>query len=361
MVGIVNVGAPRVLAIAGVVAILSLARLCHAQGLFDSPLGAQQSERHNPSSPGYADFTRGYSQDQLLRSQRPARTTEPVVLSERRFRPMRRIVVAPWYFGPGYWPYAAAYGGDPYFDQSYFAYPPIAAPAENLFGPLAVQRFMGVDPVPRQPQAPVAAQQQQQQQQPNFPNAAPNSSDSKARARAWRSIDSGDAEFKQKHFAQALTRYRDAQSAARDLADACFREGHALLAVGRYSDAYKTYRRGLVIDADWADSDFRLDQIYGDNKLTKSAHIDALVRAVAQHPHDPELLFLLGVYLYFDGQTARSAEFFQRAALVLGPANADHLTGFLKHALPEAKAAPKLPPPATPAPADRDLPPGLDT
>jgi tetratricopeptide (TPR) repeat protein len=211
---------------------------------------------------------------------------------------------------------------------------------------------MGVNPVQQQAAQPAPAPRPQA----GVVEAAPPHADNRARLKAWRLIDDGDAEFKQRRFAQALTRYRDAAAAARDLAAAQFRQGFALAAITRYTDAAKAFIRGLQLDPDWPDSDFKLDEIYGENKGLEKEHIDALQKALAAHPHDADVLFVLGIYLYFGDHPADSAPLFERAQAVVGPLNDDHLTGFLKHfatdkvppAKPGEKPAVKVPPPPLP-------------
>jgi hypothetical protein len=297
-----------------------------------------QDDRHDPFSRDYADFSRGYSQDQFRRyfpQTGPAESGRTSVGD----RSAIGIVVSPFSYNPfvyGYYPYYPYSLGTPYGDLGPYVAPPIFVSADAQFGPRAVQRFMGVDP------APIAAAE---------PRARPRrgadagdapvapASDARARLKAWRLIDQGDAEFIARRFAQALSRYREAAAAARDLGEAQFRQGFALIAMGRYADAAKALRRGLALDPDWAESEFRLNDLYGANKQAKAEHLDALRKAIAAHPHDADLLFLLGVCLYFDGQFDAAAVPLRRAANVLGPVGADHLAGFLKHLPSEKNAA----------------------
>jgi hypothetical protein len=310
-----------------------------------------------------SDAVRAALQDQIARSPRAATTTEVHLgIRPRPVFPPSAVAIRPIYV-VGFYPYNYGYFGDypfgyPYVlgtDSGYFGpyiAPPIITSGEAQFGPQAVQRFMGVDPshqhavqaapVPR-PQAGGA-------------EAAPPHADNRARLKAWRLIDEGDAEFKERRFAQALTRYRDAASAARDLAEAQFRQGFALVAIARYSDAAKAFIRGLQLDPDWSDSNFKLDELYGENKVLESEHIDSLKKALAAHPHDADLLFVLGIYLYFGDHPADSAPLFERAQAVVGPLGDDHVIGFLKHfatdkvppAKPGDKPVAKLPPPPLP-------------
>ncbi len=309
------------------------------------------------------DATRAALQDQLGRAQRGFGASEfHFAIRPRPVFPPSVVAVRPVYV-VGLYPYNYGYYGDnpfayPYVlgtDSGYFGpyvAPPIITSGEAQFGPQAVQRFMGVNPGQQQAaqQAPVP------RPQAGVAEAAPPHADNRARLKAWRLIDDGDAEFKQRRFAQALTRYRDAAAAARDLAAAQFRQGFALAAITRYSDAAKAFIRGLQLDPDWPDSDFKLDEIYGENKGLEKEHIDALQKALAGHPHDADVLFVLGIYLFFGDHPADAAPLFERAQAVVGPLSDDHLTGFLKHfatdkappAKPGEKPAVKVPPPPLP-------------
>ena len=57
--------------------------------------------------------------------------------------------------------------------------------------------------------------------------------------------------------------------------------------------------------------------------MAKTQHIETLARAVEANPFDADLLLVLGMQLFFDGQADRAAVFFSRAAQ-LG-ADEDHL------------------------------------
>jgi hypothetical protein len=312
--------------------------VCTSGGFQDR--ACAQSDRHDPFSRDYADFSRGYSQDQFRRA---FPQSGPNDSARGTFGGSRGgtgvLVVSPFGYGPFlYSPY-------PYFPYTIglqsgefgpYVAPPVFVTGEAQFGPRAVQRFMGVDPAPV-PAAQPLARPRRGTDADDVPLAPV--SDARARLKAWRLIDKGDLEFVARRFAQALSHYRESAAAARDLAEAHFRQGFALIAMTRYADAAKAFRQGLTLDPDWADSEFRLDDLYGANQAAKGEHLDALRKAVAAHPHDADLLFLLGVCLYFDGQSNAAAPLLRRAANVLGPLGADHLAGFLKRLPSEKKAA----------------------
>jgi hypothetical protein len=328
---------------------------------------SQRADKHDSFSHNSADFSRGYSQDQIARAQghlsaAPAR----FVPRPRPVFPSSGLTITQLYLLGGYPSGYGLYSDYPYVlgtDSGYFGpyiAPPVIVSGESQFGPLAVQRFMGVDPIPR-PAAQVALRPRPAIDAGAAPPVAPvPRADNRARLKAWRLIDAGDAEFLARRFAQALSHYRESAAAARDLAEAQFREGFALFATARYADAAKTFIRGLQLDPDWPNSDFRLDELYGENKVVKQAHLDALQKAVAAHPHDPDLLFVLGVCLYFDGQAGAAAPLFRRAEIVVGPLDADHLAGFLKNLpaekKPQQRPAMEQPDNAAPGKADPNKP-----
>jgi tetratricopeptide (TPR) repeat protein len=147
---------------------------------------------------------------------------------------------------------------------------------------------------------------------------------------AKRYLDFGDNHFLKQQYSDALERYRKAAQVAPQLADAYFRQGFALSAMGKYEPAAKAFKRGLEIDPDWADSDFRLTEIYGADDAAKKATEDALARAVNGEPNNGDLALLLGIHYYFDGKKDQAVTLLERASKVGG--NDSALKGFLgKH------------------------------
>jgi len=76
--------------------------------------------------------------------------------SNRSTRPTNTVIVAPTPYYPRYNPYhhrryqpyySGGYGYYPYYPTPYYrpryVYPPVVVPAETLYGPRAVRRFMG--------------------------------------------------------------------------------------------------------------------------------------------------------------------------------------------------------------------------
>lgn len=267
-------------------------------------------------------------------------------------------------YGPRVGPYGYGYG---YGGYSYGGWlPPIVLPAETLYGPQAVKRFLGLDdpPVPvvfnanvpaiapaamlpgvgapgfGVPAAGNAAQGGFGQLAPgNFDPPLRNkirASNAETRARSRKYITFGDEHFSKQRYADANQRYRQAADAAPDLGEGFFRQAFALAALGRYDTAVKAVKRGLEVTPDWPRTGFRLDVLYVDNQLAKTAHFEAMAKAAAADANNADLLYLLGVYLHFDGHAGRARPFFLRAR-DLGFDEA-YLAGFLK-ALPAPPAA----------------------
>lgn len=147
--------------------------------------------------------------------------------------------------------------------------------------------------------------------QPNRPPARVANAPTAARARRF--IAAGDRRFQTQEFATAYQRYKKAAEIAPDLADAWFRQGIVQIAVGRYPAARRAIKRGLALDPHWPSSPFRLDDLYTDDQLAKSGHLEHLALAIEAEPERADLMFLLGVELFLDGQRRRSRPFFERA------------------------------------------------
>jgi tetratricopeptide (TPR) repeat protein len=140
----------------------------------------------------------------------------------------------------------------------------------------------------------------------------------KAMELAWKFISFGDARFGDLKYAEALDRYRRATHECPTLGDAWFREGFALAGMGNYDQAAKAMRRGLEEKPDWADTNFRLDDVYGDNAADKKARIDAMLKLAESDQNNGDLALVLGIHLYCDGKQDQAAPFFRRAAQIQG-------------------------------------------
>ena len=224
-------------------------------------------------------------------------------------------------FVPFYgYPYGIdAYSGwDPYY--GYPGYSFYYVPAESIYGPGAMQRFMGTDLGAARPWQPAPARPRAGQ--------APGEANDDAMTQARRIVALGDRHFANQRDSDALQRYKKAAETAPKLAEAHMRLAYAQVALGHYDQAAKAMKRGLVLDPKWPNSGFTNNELYGSGQLAKLSHIDKLAAAATAHPDNPDLLFLVGVYLYFDGQAERAAPFFQRAVQLGG--DGPHLKAFRK-------------------------------
>ncbi|MEX2118296.1 MAG: tetratricopeptide repeat protein [Pirellulales bacterium] len=304
----------------------------HAQRV---PPGAEQANVHNPFSPGYVDMRPD-----------PA-PSGSFFYFDGAGHGWIGAGHGRYGYPPGFWPpyYYHDYYYDPYF-RGPIVYPPLVVPAETMYGPQALRRFMGVDQPPAAAPAPAPAIQAGQAAGGGFgvlapaapdparPKRPPSNAEAVARSRQF--ITFGDEHFRQQKFANAYQRYKKAVAAAPDLADPWFRQGQTLLAMGRYDSAASALKRGLSLKPDWPRTAFRLDQLYGANQLAKTTHLEALARAATQKPDNADLMFLLGVQLYFDGQADRARNFFIRSRDLALDAG-DHLFAFLKELPPPAE------------------------
>ncbi len=153
------------------------------------------------------------------------------------------------------------------------------------------------------------------------------------KARSGKFISYGDANFGKQKYLAALDRYKTAGKTADDLPEPLFRQGFALVALGQYASAAKAFRRALRIESDWSAPPFQLKDLYRNDRLAKTAHQESLAKAVEANPFDSDLLVVLAMMLYFDGQPDRAGLFFGRAAQLGG--NEDGLlNGFMPRPAP---------------------------
>jgi tetratricopeptide (TPR) repeat protein len=228
-----------------------------------------------------------------------------------------------------YYPYGYRY--NPYWDY-YPGYPlytgPIVIPAETLYGPEAVKRFMGGDLVTQPAPRTTVVPRSRMATNADDPDARPQrGTSSDSRNTVWRFITLGDVHFSNGKYTDAQERYRKAAETSPAMAEPLFRQGFALLAAGRYELAAKAFKKGLAIDPEWPRSNWRIDELYAKNQQAKVDSIDALAKAAGDEPNDADLMFLVGVFLHFDGQVDRAAPFFKRATQL---DDGEHIRAFLR-------------------------------
>jgi tetratricopeptide (TPR) repeat protein len=202
----------------------------------------------------------------------------------------------------------------PPYDGPAYGWGPVVVPAETLYGPEAVKRFLGVDQASNAGRAaPSRDDRRPAGRAAERGNVRVRESNEEAKALAGKFIAYGDTHFAKGNYSQAVSRYRTAAQNAPDLPETFLRQGFALTALGNYGAAIKSFRRGLLLDEDWWSSALKLDKLYGGQRELRLQHLEALAEAVEQNPHDANLLTLLGLQLFFDGQQQRALTFFDRS------------------------------------------------
>jgi hypothetical protein len=186
-----------------------------------------------------------------------------------------------------------------------------------VFAPVAPAAGFGVMPVNNVP-VPAPRPADVLNQRPAPPKVEGKPTNAAGKARSGKFISYGDANFGKQKYLAALDRYKTAAETADDLAEPVFRQGFALVALGQYASAAKAFRRALRIESDWSAPPFQLTDLYGNDRLAKTAHEEGLAKAVEANPFDSELLLALAMVLYFDGHAERAGVFFGRAAQLGG-------------------------------------------
>jgi tetratricopeptide (TPR) repeat protein len=175
-----------------------------------------------------------------------------------------------------------------------------------------MERFLGLH---REGQQAVAVAAAEAARPLVAPPPAVRKSNEAARERAETFIQRGDLLFGEGQFQPALQRYKSATEAAPDLATPYIRQGIALAATNRFDLAAKAFKIGASLAPDIRFDGFELDMIYGPGKeFTKKLHFEDVARAGLDQPENGNIMFVLGVLLFYDGQIDRSEKFFRRAA-----------------------------------------------
>lgn len=290
-----------------------------------NPIGKGYS--YNRDGSPYNPIGRGYTAPVTPRPNTDTRTTPKTNSGDS---PRRTT-----YPYPGAYPYPYPY---PYPYYPY--YPgPVVVPAETLYGPQAVKRFMGVDQSPGDKTSSRSDTGASATPRP-APIIAPRDADPPKKVEpavvAKRYIETGNSYFGKHKYFEAQDRYKKAAEAAPDLPEPQYRQAFAAIAAGRYDLAVTAFKQGIQLDPNWLKTNLVVTSLYKDDEDTKRAHLDAVAAMAEQSPQNGDLMFLLGAFLYADGKTDRAKSFFQ-AASELSP-DAAHLKPFLENAKPGAEA-----------------------
>ncbi len=122
--------------------------------------------------------------------------------------------------------------------------------------------------------------------------------------------------------------------------------GDALFGERRFNEAAAAVEDGLISLPQWPTTAIDIRESFGNHALYELL-LDDLRAAVAAHPDDAELQFLLGYQLYFTGRRDEAKSYFQ-TALKLNPNHSAAKT-FLNASSAPLKTTPATPPPATPS------------
>ncbi len=238
----------------------------------------------------------------------------------------------PWVGNPNDYLWSSGYGGNcfygsynsfnlspygvyysPRYNSVDYYLPPVYYPAELAYGPLAVKQFMGVDR--NFGLAPLRADPPRVAARPAVEPIRPvvHEVDWTARKNADRYLELGDNYFQKQKFYDAILRYRLAVKQDPAYSIARLKLGFALLTNRRFDEAAAEFSEAVKLDPEIVKSDFRIDQLYDDNRIAREAHEEMLAQEALDHPTDGNIHFDLGMWLLFHGQPERSRSFFAEA------------------------------------------------
>jgi tetratricopeptide (TPR) repeat protein len=147
-----------------------------------------------------------------------------------------------------------------------------------------------------------------------------------------RLVRAGRSAFADQEYGRAAQRFRQAVRLLPAEPEPYFLLAQALLAQGSYYDAFDAIRDGMRRRPDWPTARFRPIELYGRHLDEYTALLRATERALARFPRDPELLFVRGYVLWFDGRKEEARPYFRKA--LPHAANRDAIDRFLR-AMPD--------------------------
>lgn len=176
------------------------------------------------------------------------------------------------------------------------------------------------------PQKPRIPGQQPMPPQPPQPLPLP-------RDEAKRQIILGKAAFQSEEYGLALQRFRVAAEADVTFAESRFWLAQAYFALCQYDDAVSAIEKGMQIDPNWPNYEFRprLD-LYKGNEPQFSANLKHLFELQKEAPKSVNLLFLKAHQLWFDNRRLEALEHFRQVRPMV--ANTIYVDRFLQAALP---------------------------
>ncbi|MEK6257821.1 MAG: hypothetical protein AABP62_04295 [Planctomycetota bacterium] len=137
----------------------------------------------------------------------------------------------------------------------------------------------------------------------------------------------GDEKLRQQKWSQACMNYRQSVDVAEDRAPAHLRLGFAYTAMRHFTLAVREFKRGLTLDPTLPQSGDRLATIFGpDSKAARKSIQHQIATWVREDVHDPDRLFLLGLWLHYDDDP-RGREVLEAALSRAG--EGDHIVALL--------------------------------
>jgi hypothetical protein len=163
-----------------------------------------------------------------------------------------------------------------------------------------------VEPLPRPMPPPEPAPPAGELPRPPLPAADP-------KAESTRQMALGRTAFSAREYGRAAQRFRDAVKLTPAEPLPYFLLGQSLFAGGRYLEAAAAIRSGVQLRPDWPGVRFPPRELYGPNAADFEDHLRRLRAALEELRADPDLLFLLGYELWFDGKQDEARPFLLKA------------------------------------------------
>jgi hypothetical protein len=123
----------------------------------------------------------------------------------------------------------------------------------------------------------------------------------------------GKAGFADQQYGRAGERFRQAAVLQPNQPMPQFLLAETLFAQGKYHDAVDAIHAGMALQPDWPTAPFKPLELYGPHAPDYADQIKALKDALDRRPGDPDLLFLYGYVLWFDGRKDDARANFQKA------------------------------------------------
>lgn len=213
-----------------------------------------------------------------------------------------------WYYGPNGLPVSAnPFGQPPVIINNIIQAPPAAGPAPVARGPVIAGDLEAAPPPVAKPQAKAAKPAPKPPVvDPPVIVPAPRAPRAPGRVDADRTADAGRRAFADGQYGRAVELFRRAAEITPNEPSAHYLVSQAYFALGKYREAVAAIAAGIALRADWPEARFNSRDVYGKTPELFDDHLKALRQAVEAFPDDPNLLFLLGHQLWFDGKQAEA-------------------------------------------------------